>query len=217
MSQSARLRALAERGAIRVGPPSDDAGEEDGVNAALAEYEAICRAEFPGTPPPFSLSCGLWALNAFHRACQFVTYRNVDAEAIAAELEKPCPDEAAVSRHYSVDLVFRFLPDLYRLSHTASEADPLCDHLRRYGAEWPLSSVGMTGVRPRDLGGIVGHRGLLALYVDRLIARNDTSRLSEPVIRAAVRAALGDYGDLALSITAALRGYEDRAASDVST
>ncbi len=218
MSQSGFLQSVVERGSLSIGPPGDESETDDDIDATLVEYEAVYREEFPGSPPPFSISSGRWALRVFHRACQFLVYRDIDAETIAAVLEEPCPSAPdgpaaqAASRHYSVDLVFRFLPDLARLTKAASENDPLCSRLRQWGIEWPLSSVGMPDITPGDVSAICEHRGLLTVYVDRLIARQDTSRLNDPRVRSAVRASLGDFEDLSPSIAAALRGYDEGAA-----
>ena len=41
------------------------------------------------------------------------------------QLSVPCPQKASPAVCYSVDLTFRFLPDLTRLARAASEDDPL--------------------------------------------------------------------------------------------
>jgi hypothetical protein len=146
----------------------------------------------------------------FYRACQFAVFRDVPAEAVAGALSVPCPGATAVTAvaqspavHYSVDVVFRFLPDLARFARSAADNDPLLEPLQRWARQWPLSSVGMAGVDGADVA-FVAHPALLALYVDRVIATRDRSRLADERVRQAVRAALGLHPQLAPDLAAAL-------------
>lgn len=206
------LQALFEHGRVRVGSPDDAISTSDGASAAaiLAERHAAERVEFPGEIPPLDLAASRWAAEQFYRACQFAVYRDADADKIAAMLSSPCPMAPAASRHVSVDLTFCFLPDLHRLASAASKDDPLCERLRGWAAEWPLSSVGMPNVNPADLGDVLQHAGLRRRYVDRIIARRDRSRLNEPRVREAVEAALGAYGELAAELAGELVKVEKR-------
>jgi hypothetical protein len=220
MRLSQFFRALVEHGRLRVAPPADVSGEPDrnqdqaDVETAIREWDAANRSDFPGEPPPLRIDAAQWALMLFHQACQCAIYRDLGAAEIDAALALPCPAEAtlgqagAAAQHYSVDLVFRFLPDLFRLTKAASEGDPLCNHLRRWAVEWPLSSVGMAGVNPVDVSAVSEHAGLLQVYVDRIIARRDTSRLTDARVRAAVRAALGHFDDLSSPLAAALKNFD---------
>ncbi len=124
---------------------------------------------------------------------------------IAEALGTPCPQAPPASRHVSVDLTFRFLPDLYRLAKAASEGDPLCERLRGWAGEWPLSSVGMPDVNPADINDVCEHSGLLLRYVDRIMVRRDRSRLADPRVRAAAQAAIGHFTELAGDLAAALQ------------
>ena len=200
------LQALFEHGRVRVGSPDDAISTIDGENAAaiLAERHAAERAEYPGEIPPLDRAASRWAAEQFYRACQFAVYRDAGADRIAALLSPPCPKAPAASRHVSVDLTFCFLPDLHRLASAASKDDPLCERLRGWAAEWPLSSVGMPNVNPADVGDVLQHAGLRRRYLDRIIARRDRSRLNEPRVREAVRAALGAYGELAAELAGEL-------------
>jgi hypothetical protein len=203
------LQALFEHGKVRVGAPGDAiaGGEWAYVDAVLAERHAAEGAEFPGAIPALA-PAARWATEQFYRACQFTVYRDAGVEKIAAALSQPCPAAPAATRHVSVDLVFCFLPDLYRLAHAASPGDPLCERLRTWAAEWPLSSIGMADVNPPHIDDVLEHAGLRTRYVDRIIARRDRSRLSEPRVRQAVLAALGNYRELAADLAGALTNWE---------
>jgi hypothetical protein len=109
------------------------------------------------------------------------------------------------ARHYSVDLVFQFLPDLTKLAGHVMAGDPLVEHLRNWANQWPLSSVGMNDVSPESLCGVAEHVGLLQYYVDRVIARRDVARLADPLVRSAARQALSMYGSLMPEISERLQ------------
>jgi hypothetical protein len=211
MGQATFLRALIEHGRVRVDPPIKNpaTADDDEVATVLRDWEAANRAEFPGAPPAVSWAVVQWALAQFHSACQFAVFRDVPSATVTATLSAACPAAPGPSQHYSVDLIFRFLPDLLRLAKSAAEGDPLCDCLRRWAGEWPLSSVGIAGVNPADISPVCEDAGMLRLYVDRVIARRDTSRLNDLRVRSAVRAALGLFVELAPPIAAALNSYDD--------
>ena len=123
-------------------------------------------------------------------ACQAAAFRDLEAGQLGEFLGESCPAGAAATRHYSADLVIQFLPDLIKLTEHVSPGDPLVKILREWANLWPLSSVGIPGVEPKSLGGIVDHPTLLTYYVDRVISRQDVSRLDDPTVRAAVERAL---------------------------
>lgn len=205
------LYELFEHGRVRVGAPGEGVSGAEWANAneILAERHAADGAEFPSNIPPLSPLAARWAAEQFYKACQFAVYRDAGPEKIAAALAAPCPAAPTASRHASVDLVFRFLPDLYRLAHAASPGDPLCERLRAWAADWPCSSVGIGQVNASNVDDVLGHAGLRTLYVDRIIARRDRSRLRDPPVRQAVLAALGSYCELAADLAGALTNGEE--------
>ena len=191
------LEALFDDGRVRVDHPDEAVTEDDLRNAAqvLQAAERVQRESFPGEPPPFSLPAANWAARVFYRACQAATFRDLPAESLPAFLGEACVPGEPPSVHYSVDLVFRFLPDLCKLAGHLAPADPLLEPLRLWANQWPLSSVGMKDVTPQSLLGIVDHPAVLQYYVDRIIARGDVSRLDEPAVLNAVRRTLNIYSD----------------------
>jgi len=62
--------------------------------------------------------------------------------------------------------------------------------------EWPLSSAGIRDVGPVDVKAFIGHSGLRQLYIDRIIAYGDVTRLNEPMVELAARHALGAFPEL---------------------
>ncbi len=166
------LERLFEEGRVAVSTPEPiQADELQAAEETLAALEAIYRLDLPGEPPPLAMPAARWAAVSLFHACQFVAFRNAGEEMIAAALGTPVPAAAAASLHYSVDLTFRFLPDLMRLARTDAENDPLLGYLRQWAVDWPLSSIGIPDVTPSSIEPIVSHPCLLNIYRDRVIAR----------------------------------------------
>jgi hypothetical protein len=173
------------------------------ADQTLAAFEQQYRLELPATPPTVFAPAARWAAAMFYRACQFVAFRDAAEELIAKSLAVPCPQGDPPSVHYSVDLTFRYLPSLHKLAESAAQNDPLLTHLDRWAIEWPLSSVGMAVSEPVSIGPWAHDACLLGLYVDRVIARGDAWRLSDPPVREAVQQAIGPFSALAPKLAAA--------------
>jgi len=199
----------------------------------LRWYAGEERSALPGSAPDVSRPSAEWALLRFYRACSFLVHRKLSAEEMRSALDEPAPEAPSPSVCYSVDLTFRFLPDLHRLARGVSPNDPLVEALGRWGREWPLSSVGMESgtsqesppenaesgelppagealpVHPRkaipcDLGPFWDDPCLRRLYVDRVIQRGDLGRLADPRVVEGVREALGGFPQLAPRFAEAL-------------
>ncbi len=203
------LERLFEEGRVPVTAPEPvPADELRAAETTLAGLEAVYRLDLPGEAPPLAPAAARWAAVSLFHACQFVVFRNAGEEMIAAALTAPIPvgehaslhagdgledpSDHAASLHYSVDLTFRFLPDLMRLARSDAENDPLLGYLRQWAADWPLSSVGLPDVTPKSIEPIVNHPCLLGIYRDRVIARNDRSRRGDPRVEEAVMQAVGE-------------------------
>jgi hypothetical protein len=210
MSIAAFLNELFEHGRVKVPRPELTIPTADLQRAerVLREQSDVRRLEFPGSPPDLFVPAAIWAAVSYYRACQLAVYRDLDAGAIDELLgtecsvaETPLPSVScplspvllSAARHWSVDPVFCFLPDLVKHASAASQQDPLIEKLRGWACDWPLSSVGMAGVEARHEDEIASHAGLLQLYVDRILAKKDWSRLSHPAVREAVRRSLGAH------------------------
>ncbi len=194
------LERLFEEGRVAVSPPEPvQADELQAAEETLAALEAVYRLDLPGEPPPLAIAAARWAAVSLFHACQFVAFRNAGEEMIAAALGTPVPAAEATSLHYSVDLTFRFLPDLMRLARTDAENDPLLGYLRQWAVNWPLSSVGIPDVTPNSIEPIVSHPCLLNIYRDRVIARLpspwNTGFPGDPRIEEAVAQAVGEGND----------------------
>jgi hypothetical protein len=201
MSLADFLHNLLAEGRVTVPKPGKLTQEElQEAERVLEEFEQSYRLELPGDPPGFAAAAAGWAAAQFYLACQFAVFRDFGPEVLSEHLSPECEGHHLPEVHYSVDLTFRFLPDLMRIARAMSEDDPLVGHLLAWAARWPLSSVGVRGVgelTEEDLLPLVGSRALLTLYVDRIIAQGDISRLKARPVREAVESSLGLHGKLA--------------------
>lgn len=201
------LKALFDHGHLVLPEPSTNrsAADLEQARAVLIEFEASWRLEFPCAAPEFNSEAALWSAKMLYRAAQSMVFRAIGEDELKAGLAEPCPAGEVASLHYSVDLVFRFLPDFAILAHGAASDDPLLLLLRDLGASWPLSSVGMKGlagdqVQQLRLAEMLSHPGLRQLYVDRILAKEDLERARELRTNQAIRAAIGAHPEMLTSI-----------------
>jgi hypothetical protein len=184
----------------------DSAWDDEIVDAGrlLAEFEREYRDDLPGTPPPLSLPAAVYGARMMYRACQFLAYRDIGAEVIRQELSQPIDQPIDSPVHYSVDVTLRFLPDAVRLVRAAASGDQLGDELVRLANHWPLSAVGIDGAEAGNLDTLVADPCLLQMYVDRILARGDVSRLADDRVKQVAARTLGAHPELAPAIAAAL-------------
>lgn len=166
----------------------------------LAGFEREYRQHLPGRPPGLHSAALRWSVSLFSRAAQCVVHRHLGEEIVARDLAVSFPEPPTPATVYSVDLTFRFLPDLLRLARGASEGDPLVTRIVDWGCEWPLSSVGMTLPRLGPTEPILADRCLAAMYRDRIVAAGDRSRLESPGVRLLLEEAAGVHPELTASL-----------------
>lgn len=196
------LQSLRRSGEVVVTSDPLPACDEATV-AALEEHEAMFRRELVPSPPALDVEAAYWGLAKLYQACQMLAIREAPAKLAEEALGEPYAGGEGKAVDYAVDLTLQYLPGLFRLAERVAPADPLLDALKRLGADWPLSSVGMPDVHPvRAELTFLDDPCLRAIYVDRILETKDVSRLSDEKTRASVRAALGAYPELAPAVTA---------------
>ncbi|RVU02901.1 hypothetical protein EOD41_02890 [Mucilaginibacter limnophilus] len=161
----------------------------------LQQYQLAERLELAFNAPDFDESAGLWAAQYFYRAIQFVLLRELEEAAIQAYLkayEEPVTCEAI----YSVDLIFRHLAPLFKLSSGLAPSDPLVQMLKETAAAWPYSSVGLDITPSVSTAVIINHPSLKYAYIDRIIQHRDQKRITNNMEKQALEEVLGLYSDL---------------------
>ena len=199
---SDRVRRLIEHlfvdGAVRV--EGDELAQADEIDAAAdwaEEAERTIREHWPFGPPLVDRTALKWAIRQFHAAAQLAVFRQLGPEEVAKRLGDDFVGEGdAASVAYSVDLVFRFLPDLVRIVKGMNPDDPLLAQLRKWGECWPLSSVGVPGLSVPRIEPILENRCLSIMYVDRIIEADAVDRLHDQRVQELVRGAIGAYPEL---------------------
>jgi hypothetical protein len=199
------LHDLIERGRVAV-PLAPGEADGEKLREAIARVDAQERLELVGDAPAPSPAAALWGLGMVENACRFLVYREFEAEDIAEVMQVSCPEPASPGVCYSADFFLRYLPDVIKLAQGMGQADPLVKHLRALAARWPLSSVGVAGIscQAKDVEAFIGHPSLRQLYLDRIAASGDVSRLDVSALRRDMRAAIGNYPQLAPRIAEAL-------------
>ncbi len=192
MDLAAFLAQLQDRGELPFASPEPLAFQRDAALEQLRLLDERRRLEMAHEPPEFRPDPAIWAARLTARICQFLVFREIPAEQIDADLNAVCPEKAAPGRVYSVDLTLGWLPDLMRRAAAIASADPLVVQLQRLAWEWPLSSAGVglqitDGGPEPDLEPILANAALLQLYVDRILASGDQTRLHHPVVAAAAQ------------------------------
>jgi len=192
------LRTIAQTGRIAVAHPTQDPpGLRDLLEQDVAEHEAVQRLDLVHPPPAFDPVAGVWASGVLYRCCQFLVYRDIDADTVTRTLTDMLAPPRDASICYSVDVAFSYLPDVFHLARGITPGDPLVVGLRRLAQMWPLSSVGIPDVGEIDVSTFIEHPCLRELYVQRIVQRRDQRRLDHPAVRVALRQAVGAYPELA--------------------
>lgn len=194
------LRQMFEGGVITL-PAA--ASEEDGAVAAdvLKEAEAHHRLSLPGEPPLWDPAVGGWAARILLDACRALVHREVEASEVTRLLTEAPPGPWTPSTHYSVDVLFRALPDVLRLARGISHDDPLTLLLLDLARSWPLSSVGVPQLGRLDVSGFIEDRSLRRTYAQRIVQHNDIDRLEDERVRREVQDLLGAYPSLSPAVT----------------
>ena len=161
------------------------------VRLILEELDVQARADLAGEPPDFIPTATAWAAIQFYRACQLSVSRDIAAEKVVQGLGIQCPGTVQPATCYSVDLIFRFLPDLYRIASRAAPEDVLISVLRTWAHTWPLSSVGIRLEQDFSISAFADSSALLRLYCDRITAERATDRTRDLRVQTMLQADLG--------------------------
>jgi hypothetical protein len=165
------LRQLLSAGAVAFPghPDSSSAGQRAAVDF-LRKAFGYYRLEVSGPLLDFRADIALQAAEFVRQGCWFLVQHDEPDGAVEQRLTMPLPQTAA--DHLSADLLFRYLPGVYRRARALDPADVLVKRLEEVLRQWPLSGV-LADVpdAPSTAFDFEGHRGLQLLYAERL-ARN---------------------------------------------
>ena len=192
------LVSLFQDGRVEVPRQINFEGSTSIVEVILAEAELLARDDFPGEPPTFSLEAAIWASRSLMIAAGWLVWRDLGEAELHDQLSRMSPPEnLSDSSIYSVDLVFRYLPDIVHKIRQASPMDPLLNTTLDWCLQWLLSSVGVSGLSNFEDDVLLSHPGLARYYIDRILTRGDWTRLRNPQVGQVIQATLGAYDELA--------------------
>lgn len=192
--------AVVSRGKV---PEAEDAG----LQQMLAGAFQSTLQELPGklhSTLHYVPATGLSGMSYLYRLCLALADRSLTDEEVQGVCDAAPPPPATADEILSVDLALRHLPEIYRLARSISETDPMITALERIATAFPLSSVGIPPHLPPDLTLLQRHPVLWGLYLDRILDRQDESRLLNEAVRHGVRDALGLHSSLAPKLAAKL-------------
>lgn len=157
-----------------------------------AHYEQQ-KQELTGTVPAFDAAAAIWAAGFLYRAVQLVMLRDLGEEEVNSLLT---PYDGVISAEaiLSVDLSFRYLPNLLGLAKGLAPEDVLVKRLHEAAVQWPFSSVGMQVEAELNIEAIMSNVCARRSYIDRIITARDIKRCKNPQVKEYIQEALGDYG-----------------------
>lgn len=171
----------------------------------LRDWDLAARAELAGEVPPLNLDAAGWAARQMFKACQCLIDRDAGETVVRESLSFPSPASRDPSTDYSVDLLFRFLPDLLTITRRLAPGDALTRILESWAREWPLSSPGVSLSGAISLDSFIQQSALRRLYLDRLTALIAKDRTDHAEVRHWLRTDLAAYPELAPLIFEALQ------------
>lgn len=199
--------ALFASGQAAVQRDADLMTHEDEAERQLAAVFATVVEDLPGTDAAslvFSREAALPAMRFVYHLCLTLADRAMTEAQVRAVCTVMPMQPMTAGELLSADLALRHLPEIHRMARSLSDSDPLIQELELVARRFPLSSVGIALKEPPDLALVQRSDSLWRLYLDRVLERQDVSRLASPAVRVAVRNALGMHSQLAPKLAAQL-------------
>ena len=171
-------RLLQEGRVVFHDPPAPlgPSGASAGATRLLAQAFEIVRLDIAGPPIAFDAAAAVEAGELVRQACWALVCRTERVEDLGRRLVlRITPTKASPATHLSVDLCFRYLPQILRRARGIDLGDALVNMITEVLRAWPLSGVLADLDDPPAEPGILGfkgHPGLMLLYAERFVAYN---------------------------------------------
>ena len=192
------LLELSEAGEVTVDRKLEISAEElDACIPILKSLEKSARLNAPSGLPKFNEKTASTALKIFYNICQMMVNRDFSENLINNtfnQLEE-LPDPASLETVWSVDVVFRYLPDIFRMSTKLSKGDPLCDKIVDLAKRFPFSTPGIKIDDCVDAY-LVENDALKIIYMNRIIESEAVDRLVNADTKLAIEEKLGNQQQL---------------------
>jgi len=139
--------------------------------ALLHEAFSTFCLDLAGAPLTFDPVVAASAAEVVRQSCAALVDRSKRPEDLAEALRMPHPPRTS-SEHLSADLTFRYLSQIHHRARSVDPIDPLVPMLVWLLREWPLSGALADLDEPLAISpDFNGHRGLMILFAERLVAR----------------------------------------------
>ncbi|MGI4759168.1 MAG: hypothetical protein ACRYF0_00575 [Janthinobacterium lividum] len=188
------LQDLLTTGAVTLPSQSTqfEVADEQAVQVLLHAYYLEDMLDLPHAAPTFEPGAAQWAAAFLYRTVQLVLVRELDDAVIARHLsDYPGPLTPEVL--YSVDLSFRYLPDLLVLAKGLAPADALVARLQATARQWPFSFASSDTPAAEAEATVLAHPALRQAYIDRIIRGHYRNRANQPHLKPLVQTALGSH------------------------
>jgi len=172
--------------------------DEDDVQSSLIILREFYEHDvftMPGEPLTFDSDAAAWAARYIFYVSQLILLRDVDEDVMKGYLS-PFEGVQSAEAIYSADLLLRYLPDLFRLGSGLSPGDPLVANMEKTALAWPYSSIGLKDITAEIPHEVLNNDSLKLAYIDRVIDKKDTGRLSGAVEKELLKEVLGNHGQL---------------------
>lgn len=151
-------------------------GSASGALQLLSRAFERVRLDVAGPLIEFDPKAAVSAAEFLRQACWAMVCRNERAENLGRRLSlRVSPRRALASTHLSVDLTFRYLPQVLRRARGIDPDDVLVSIITDALCSWPLSGVLAEVDEPpafQESLEFDGHSGLMLLYAERLAAHD---------------------------------------------
>ncbi|MGY6648574.1 hypothetical protein [Wenyingzhuangia sp. IMCC45574] len=156
----------------------------------LAYFESY-RFTFPNSNTiHFDTNAGIWATQYLYRLCQSLLLRELSEEEAVSILPKYNGTKTK-NEILSVDLIFRFIPQIFNISKSLTPSDILVKELQNLATNWSLSLFEIAeNIKTES---IEANNTLLEIYCNRLIEHNFTKGITSEIIKQQILIQLGDY------------------------
>jgi len=163
------------------------------VNILLQEKFSEESTNYPFSVPSFNQEAALWAAEYVYITAQLLLYRKDDAKDLKSLLPTAEFDVTA-SSILSVDLCFRFIPDMIRELQFIDPEDPLLPVLETELNKWHYSGIKyITDLEPINLDILFTNQCLQQLYLNRVVDYKNKKLAQHPQLNALLTENFGIY------------------------
>ncbi|MEM6469115.1 MAG: hypothetical protein AAF802_06060, partial [Planctomycetota bacterium] len=144
MELSQFIEAIHGGAAIKLQPstmwnsPSD--ADRERSESLLRDADRVAALHAPGAAVELSLEASIWSATVLRWLTAMMLDRVQSEIGLPETFQSSQPSIKDPMSHWSVDLMFRFLPDLRRRSSSGTHEDPLTGTIDEVAKAWPLSS-----------------------------------------------------------------------------